>query len=285
MDDLKGRVAVITGAASGIGLGMARTFAAHGAKLVLADVEAGPLEAARGELERTGAAVIAQQTDVSDRDAVLQLAARASDEFGKVHILCNNAGVSGPAMLPLWETRPSDWQWVLGVNLMGVVHGVQAFVPGMLEHGERGYVVNTASIMGLTAGGGSIYAVSKHAVVRLSEGLNQDLRLRRARIGVSVLCPGLVATRIVESARNRPQHLQPDAPMPNIEGLEARRAMALKFFAESGMPPETVGEIVLEGMRERTFYILTHPQHQGEIEQRFQAISTRSAPPVRAPER
>ena len=165
MKDLEGKVAVVTGAASGIGLGMASRFAEAGLDLVLADVETERLASAAEELGRGGSAVLAVPTDVASRASVTALAEKAHERFGKVHILCNNAGVAG-GWGPIWETTERDWEWVLGVNLLGVVHGIQAFVPRMLDHGEPGHIVNTSSVAGLLTGTGSIYGVSKHASIR-----------------------------------------------------------------------------------------------------------------------
>jgi NAD(P)-dependent dehydrogenase (short-subunit alcohol dehydrogenase family) len=271
MQELSGRVAVVTGAASGIGRGLAERFAAEGMKVVLADVEEQALAAAEADLAATGAEVLAVATDVSSRTSVDDLADASVERFGAVHVLCNNAGVSG-GMGPIWQTTEADWQWVLGVNLMGVVHGVQAFVPGMVAHGEPGHVVNTSSVLGLSSGGGSIYSVSKHAVTRLSEGLYHDLRAAGAPVGVSVLCPGMIATRIVTADRNRPAHLRnPGIEIPP-EMLERRKVMQERFL-EMGMPPAEVAGMVVDAIRDDRFYVLTHPgMIWPHVEARVQAI-------------
>ncbi len=203
MQQLSGKVAVITGAASGIGLGMARAFAAAKLRLVLADIESAALADAAATLTADGADVITVRTDVSDPTAVEALAERAYSAFGAVNVLCNNAGVIENNM-PTWEYSLDDWNWVLGINLMGVVHGIRAFVPRMLDGGEAGHIVNTASFGGLISGSATpIYIASKHAVVALSENLHHDFVNRGAPIGVSALCPGWVRTAILESDRNR----------------------------------------------------------------------------------
>jgi NAD(P)-dependent dehydrogenase (short-subunit alcohol dehydrogenase family) len=278
MRDLAGRVAVVTGAASGIGRGLAERFAAEGMKVVLADVEEAALATAGEELAATGADVLAVRTDVASRASVAALAEASVARFGAVHVLCNNAGVAGGPG-PLWRTTEADWQWVLGVNLMGVVHGIQSFVPGMVANGQPGHIVNTSSVLGLSSGGGSIYAVSKHAVTRLSEGLYHDLRAAGAALGVSVLCPGMVATRIVSADRNRPPHLRDAGVEVAPEIVEQRRTMQERFLA-SGMPPAEVAGMVVDAIRADRFYVLTHPRMiRRHIRARLQAVLD-GAPPA-----
>ncbi len=277
MRDFQDKVAVVTGAASGIGRGLVGRFAAEGTKVVLADVEKEALALAAAELQQQGADVLAVETDVSSLASMEALRDAALEHFGRVHVLCNNAGVSGGGGGPLWTSTANDWAWVVGVNLMGVVHGLQAFVPAMLEHGEEGHIVNTSSVLGLGTGSGSIYGVTKHAVTRLTEGLYYDLRAADARIGVSVLCPGLIATRIIESDRNRPAALrEQDAPTPEM--LQRRQA-SIEHWARDGMPPEEVADIVLAAIREERFYILTHPEYKARVEERMQAILRDQPPP------
>lgn len=280
MDQFEGRVAVVTGAASGIGLGMARRFAREKMRVVLADIEEPALEEARVELEKSGADVLAVRTDVSSAEAVQALAERAHEVYGKVHVLCNNAGVAGGAggLGGIWQANDKDWQWVLGVNLMGVVHGLQAFVPRMLEHGEPGHIVNTSSILGVNTGNGSIYSVTKHAVTRLTEGLHVDLRARKSEIGVSVLCPGLIATRIVTSGRNRPEHLRNETPGAPVDAIRERMAEAQKLFMEAGMPADEVGDLVFDAIRTGRFYIFTHPELTKGVKNRMEDILNDRAP-------
>ncbi len=270
MREFEGRVAVVTGAASGIGLGMARSFTRLGMKVALADVEEDALAEAERGLVDAGKSVMAVVTDVSQRTSVEALAEAVAEHFGAVHVLCNNAGVSGGGG-PLWETTARDWNWVLGVNLMGVVHGVQTFVPGMLAHGEAGHIVNTSSVLGLSTGAGGIYGVTKHAVTRLSEGLYYDLRSADAKLGVSVLCPGMIATRILRSERNRPADLRnlDASPRPDFA---ARRDAMEKLFLERGMPPDEVGEIVVDAIEHERFYVLTHREVKQRVEVRMKDI-------------
>jgi NAD(P)-dependent dehydrogenase (short-subunit alcohol dehydrogenase family) len=259
MCDFHGRVAVVTGAASGIGLGLAERFAAEGMKVVLAVVEEDALAAAVQEFRRRGDDVLGVVTDVANAESVEALARRVVDTCGGVHILCNNAGVHGPSVAS-WQHSLKDWQWVLGVNLMGIVHGLRSFIPLMLAGGEEGYIVNTASVWGLVSRGDTLYGVSKFAVVRLTEGLYYDLRATGAPIGCSVLCPGATATRIALSGRNRPPELR-DRPPTAAErrALAERREAIIRHWQQIGMPPSETAAIVLEAIREERFYILPHP--------------------------
>lgn len=280
MEQLEGKVAVVTGAASGIGRALVDRFAAAGMKVVLADVEAEALAKAEAEVQSTGAEAMAVVTDVSARAGVDALAEAVTERFGGTHVLCNNAGVSGGTGA-LWETTDRDWAWVMGVNLMGVVHGIQAFVPGMVARGEPGHIVNTSSVLGLATGAGSIYGVTKHAVTRLTEGLWYDLQAAGAPIGVSVLCPGMIATNIIGSGRNRPAALQneagAEAATPEVQ---QRMEFVQQLFANEGMPPAEVAEIVHEAILANRFYVLTHPEPEKEtVRARFEAILGEQSPP------
>jgi len=268
MRDLRDKVAVVTGAASGIGRGMAERFAAEGMKVVLADVEEARLAEAASALERQGAKVVAVRTDVAQAADVDALARRALAAFGGVHVVCNNAGVAAGG--PSWTLTPQDWAWVLGVNLWGVIHGVRTFVPILLEQKTEGHVVNTASMAGLVAGPGmAAYNVSKFGVVALSETLQLELRALGAPIGVSVLCPGWVNTRINESERNRPARLAASAP-PTAQ-TETMRQVVANALA-SGLPPARVAELVVEAIRVDRFYVLTHPEWKPMIAARMDAL-------------
>lgn len=260
MQQFTNKVAVITGGASGIGRAMADRFAQAGMKLVLADVEEATLAQAAAELRATGAQVLPVVTDVSVAEQVERLAQATLEHFGGVHVLCNNAGVgSGRA---IWETSLGDWKWVLGVNLMGVVHGIHYFVPHMLAQGEPGHIVNTASIAGLIGGAGlGAYKVSKHGVVALSEVLYAELHEQGAPIGVSVLCPAWVRTRIHESERNRPADLPlPDLADPQVRASIVGESKALRRVVEGGISPQAVAETVFDAIQNDRFYILTHPR-------------------------
>jgi NAD(P)-dependent dehydrogenase (short-subunit alcohol dehydrogenase family) len=269
MKELGGRVAVVTGAASGIGLGMARAFASEGMKLVLADVEAEPLERAVKELAGEGADAIGEQCDVSKPESIEALRDRTLSQFGAVHVLCNNAGVGGSSAAALWEAPLDEWSWVMGVNLMGVVYGVRSFMPAMLEHGDPSHVVNTASMAGLVHGAG-IYGVTKHAVVALSEALYSQLQAEQHPVGVSVLCPGWVRTRIMESERNRPEAPRP-APGERAAQFEMMRRM-VEGFVQGGLEPLDVGRLVVESIRAPRFYVLTHPHWSNMIRNRMETI-------------
>jgi NAD(P)-dependent dehydrogenase (short-subunit alcohol dehydrogenase family) len=276
MKDFKGKTAVVTGAASGIGRGLAERFAEEGMRVVLADIEEAPLFEFEERLLERGVETIAVRTDVRALESIDELRARAVEAFGKVHVLCNNAGVGGGGLT--WETRNEDWEWVLGVNLWGVIHGVRAFLPGMIAHGEDGHVVNTASMAGMIAGPFmGPYNVSKFGVVALSETLFHDLRIAGSKIGVSVLCPGWVNTRIGESSRNRPAEL---GPAPMMADPNSPLAARMREMLSSGMAPAELAGIVAEAIREQRFYILTHPEMKPGIERRFEAIMAEMEPPT-----
>lgn len=255
-------VAVVTGAASGIGRAMAERFAAEGMKVVLADVEEEPLAAVKATLTAADATVIAVKADVSNAAAVENLAHQTLDAFGAVHILCNNAGVV--CSRPVWEHSLADWEWVLGVNLWGVIHGIRAFVPRMLAQETECHIVNTASILGLVGGAGEgIYKVSKHGVVVLSETLAAELAQKGAKIQVHVLCPGWVRTGILDSERNRPQ----SPSVPQIGSAQNVRAEM-----EAGMSPAEVAEHVYRAIQNGDFYIFTHPEMKAQVQARMESI-------------
>lgn len=257
MTEFESKVAVITGAASGIGRGLADRCAREGMKVVLADIEEAPLATAETELKTAGATVLAVPTDVSKRGDVERLAHRALDAFGQVHLLFNNAGV-GAGGSP-WEATWNDWEWVIGVNLWGVIHGVKVFTPLMLAQNTACHIVNTSSSAGLIVGGFSApYSVTKHAVVALSESLYLALEQARSLVKVSVLCPGLVRTNIDKGERNRPAELH-NKPVPMTPQRQAALA-AFKAAVAASMPPDQVAGMVFDAIRKEQFYILTHPE-------------------------
>ena len=259
MKELKGKVAVVTGAASGIGFGLAERFCAEGMRVVMADIEQAPLNDASKRLADTGATVLPVLTDVSKGESVDALAARTFEEFGTAHVVCNNAGVATGG--PMWTLTERDWAWVMGVNLWGVIHGVRAFVPRLVEQGE-GHVVNTASIAGLTSAPMmGPYNVTKHAVVTLA--------MQASPVKVSVLCPGWVRTRIGESDRNRPPELQDETESNPIGEMGQE---FLKTLVESGLPPSEVAGRVLDAIREERFYILTHTEMTPMVQRRMEDI-------------
>lgn len=274
MNEFVGKTAVVTGAGSGIGRALAGRFAAEGMRVVLADVQQDALEQAHAELRESGADAIAVRTDVRKLEDLQALERAAVEAFGKVHVLCNNAGVGGGG--PVWEATAGDWQWVLDVNLWGPIHGVRTFMPGMIAHGEEGHVVNTASMAGMVAGPFmGAYNVSKFGVVALSETLFHDLKIANANIGVSVLCPGFVSTNIGDSGRNRPDEY--GEPAVRINPDDARAEMFRQMLA-NGMPPPELAGIVFEAIRKRRFYILTHPDMKPAIERRMNNILSEQPP-------
>ncbi len=277
MNDYKGKVAVITGGASGFGLEFARVGAARGMKLVLADVQQDALDSARAELEAAGAEVLAMRCDVRTADAVQALADATMARFGAVHLLFNNAGVGAGGLI--WENTQADWEWVLGVNLWGVIHGMRIFTPLMLACAQKdpsyqGHIVNTASMAGLlNAPTMGIYNVSKHAVVSLSESLYQDLKLVDAPIGASVLCPYFVPTGISHSHRNRPEDVQ-NAPAPATASQRAAQAMSEKAVSSGKVSAADVAGMTFEAIDAGQFYIYSHPQALANVQQRMEEIVT-----------
>lgn len=288
MREFDGRVAVVTGAASGMGKAFSERFALEGMKVVLADFEEKALAATVQEFKQREFDVTGVVADVSSAAAVEDMAKQAFDAYGKVHILCNNAGVVADSELgrlgfgqspPLWEHPLSDWQWTFGVNFWGVVYGIHAFVPRMLAQDEPGHILNTASIAGLTSGAGlPIYGASKHAVVRVSEALHLQLAEANSKLHVSVLCPGGVNTRIALASRNRPDELWEGNARPSHEELEAREATWANRTGATGMAPEEVANRVLSAIRDEQFYILTHDEYDGAIRTRMEGILARRNP-------
>jgi NAD(P)-dependent dehydrogenase (short-subunit alcohol dehydrogenase family) len=250
--EFKDRVAVVTGAASGIGRALAERFAAEGMKVVMADIEAEALDRAAATVRATAPAVLATRVDVSRAEDVERLARETYAAFGAAHVVCNNAGVA--VIGAVHEHSLADWQWVLGVNLWGVIHGVRAFVPRMLAGGDEGHIVNTASMAGLTtAPFMSVYDVTKHGVVALSESMYKEFEMTGAPLGVSVVCPGLIDTNIMRSSRNRPAELAEEGkagPMAQAFG------QGLADRLTTGYPPSEVAEQVVRGIRNRRFYIV-----------------------------
>lgn len=280
MQELEGRVAVVTGGASGIGRALAARFVAEGMSVVVADIEKGALDDAAAAL---GPDVLAVPTDVADRGSVDALAEAAVARFGRVHVLCNNAGVFLPSTGPLWETTEQEWTWILGVNLLGIVHGVQAFVPGMLAHGDEGHVVNTASLAGLLGfDAGGAYGPSKFAAVGYSEQLALELQAASDdRIGVSVLCPAWVRTRIVDADRNRPAELRElGDPDP---ATAAKRAVLTGQMEAGALAPEVVAAEVVDAIRTGRLFVTPNPEWNPAIRARTERIVTGGGPILPTP--
>ena len=268
MMEFKDKVAVITGAASGIGRALAERCAHEGMQVVLADVDVDALTATEAALQATGAPVLAVVTDVSKAQDIESLAQRTLTAFGAVHLLCNNAGVWGG--ISAWDSSLADWAWILGVNLWGVIHGVHTFVPLMLAQETEGHIVNTASMAGFITGRGpAVYRVSKHAVVALSEILYHQLAQRTAKVKVSVLCPGGVDTQILNAVRNRPAHLPAAEPLRPEE--EAVRE-ATQHRVQTGISPVHVAESVFRAIAAEQFYIFTDPGAKAWVRTRMEGI-------------
>jgi NAD(P)-dependent dehydrogenase (short-subunit alcohol dehydrogenase family) len=274
MKGFQDRIAVITGAASGFGLEVAKLAAQHRMRIVMADVQAEALESAVREVTALGADVLAFQVDVSKAAEVDALAEATSERFGTPHFVFNNAGVSSGGLI--WEQTLRDWEWIVGVNLMGVVYGVRAFTPRMLAAAERdpsyeGHIINTASMAGLLcAPNMGAYTVTKHAVVALSETLYQDLSLVSDRVHASVLCPFFVPTGIHQSARARPDSLRDEQPLTRSQLVA--KAMGEQAVTRGKVSAAEVAVMVFEAMRENKFYVYTHPKALGSVRTRLEDV-------------
>ena len=276
MQNLENKVAVVTGGASGIGRALADRFAAAGMKLVLADIEEAPLEAAATEIRKTGAEVLTRITNVTDATAVDDLAKATLDAFGAAHLICNNAGVGGGTG-PIWGLSLKDWQFTLGPNLWGVIHGVRSFAPTLLAQNE-GHFVNTASMAGLVSMPNmGPYNVTKQGVVAYSETMFEDLRGAGSEVGVSVLCPAFVQTKIWDSDRNRPEELRNPENAEDDARLAAGKQL-LKAVIENAMPAAQVADAVHDAVLEKKLYILTHGATREHLERRMNNIMSGQNP-------
>lgn len=277
MREFRGRVAVVTGGGSGIGAALCWRWARAGMKVVVADIDSAAAERIRVALEAAGHTAMAMKVDVSRAAEVERLAVQTYEGYGSVDVLCNNAGVVPSGRYrPVWEYPLEDWQWAFDVNLMGVVHGIRSFVPRMLAQNTEAHIVNTASVAGFVSGAGSpVYSASKHAVVRVTEALYASLRDQKSRIGVTMLCPGLVNTRIYESERNRPESLRPAsgvaAETPELQ------AVAAELYSHA-LSPEAVAEQVFEAVQAERLYQITSDQFDDAIRARAEAVLARRNP-------
>jgi len=270
MDEFTGRVAVVTGAGSGMGKAFASRFAAEGMRVVAADIQQDALDRTVQELTAAGTEAIGVRTDVSDPAAVQRLADVTAERFGPVHLLCNNAGVEGYLDGPIWEATPKDWSWTVDVNFWSVVHGIRAFLPGMLAHGQPAHVVNTCSMTSVVAAS-NMYGITKQAVLALTEVLATDLRSRGASIGVTALCPGIIATNLFQGSRNRPDELRNSDETPGArEGAELRARMHETLSA--GMPPAVVADLLVDAVRRNAPYLLTDHDWDHLVRARSEAI-------------
>ncbi len=271
MNEFGGKTAVITGGASGIGRALAHKCGQEGMKVVIADIEEEPLERTSQELNAAGYDTLSVKTDVSQAEAIAHLADEALSAYCQVDLLFNNAGVGAGSTA--WDSTLNDWTWVMGVNLWGVIHGIRTFVPIMLKQKSPGHIVNTASIAGLMRGHHSAsYAVTKHAVVALSEQVQIELNRIEAPINISVLCPSWVKTRINEGGRNRPVELQNSTPPPPPSPKRRARWQQMQKAINQATPPEEIAEITFQGIRDKKQYIIPHSQTVKMIKDRFNAI-------------
>lgn len=277
MDQINGKVAVITGGASGIGFSLARRLGAQGMKLVIADIEPAALEKATEALRTEGYEAIGVRTDVGRYEDVEALAAATIEAFGRVHLVVNNAGVSITG--PIWEMSLDDWRWVYDVNVWGVIHGIKAFVPLLMSQGEGGHVVNTASEAGFIGiGEHAPYCSSKAAVVSMSKALHAELTAQVTAIGVSVVCPGLVDTKIHQSWRNRPAG---DQPWSRRESEDAAHLDGSSKFQARGVTPDEIADLIVQAVREDRFYVFNSENWVEMIHREFEAALRSEAPPPR----
>ena len=281
MREFSGKTAVVTGAASGMGLAFARRFAAEGMNVVLADIEQDALDVQVQQLQQEERNVLGVTVNTMRREALEDLRDRTIAEFGNIHILCNNAGVTsredaglgaGNGLRAVWEVPDSTWDWVMGVNFWGVLYGLQVFMPHMHGHGEEGHIVNTASVAGLIPGG-SAYSVSKHGVLTLTEGLHGQLKLLNSKIGASVLCPGFVNTKIAEAERNRPAEFG-----EKLTEMSDEQTQAVAAILGGGMDPDDVAELVFNSIVEERCYILPHAGWDDVVRNRVEQIVARETP-------
>jgi len=276
MKNLGGKVAVITGGASGLGRAFAQRFAAQGMKLALADIEEPVLEATVAELRASGTEVIGVPCDVSDQASVQNFHQQVMETYGAAHVLCLNAGVAGGGTIA--ELTAAQWDWVLGVNLYGIIYGLEAFLPGLLTQ-DDGHVVLTASVAGHTSHAGMApYNASKHATVTIAETLFAELRQEDSAVGVSCLCPGFVATNIFVSDRNQPEELTDALAEPPSQEDGIRRAAIMEYMQANALRPETVADLVHEAVLGKKFWIFTDEEHLATIATRHEEIRYQSDP-------
>lgn len=277
--DMDGKVAVVTGGASGMGRAFAERFGSEGCKVVIADVEQGALDAAVEEMTEAGIAAAGVKTDVSKAKEMDSLAEQVLAEHGQVNFLFNNAGVGGGGSME--DLTTEDWEWILGVNLWGVIHGLRVFYPHMLSHGD-GHIVNTASVAGMTSYSNMApYNASKHAVVTISETLYAELAEKKSTLGVSVLCPGIVRTNIIDSERNRPEHLRrPFIPPEVTEDMADRMSLVSEIYSNAKEPPY-VADLVYGAVKAKQFYIWTDKVFAEAIKERHESIDSTRNPVYR----
>ena len=273
MNEFKDKVAVITGAASGIGRSLSERCVQEGMNVVLADIDTNALAITEAELKTMGTSVLSIPTDVSKAKEVNALAKKTFESFGEVHLLFNNAGVLGGGTI--WESTLADWKWIIGVNLWGVIHGVQAFIPRMLAQDTEGHIVNTASLSGFVSGPGNgwgIYRVTKHGVVTLSETLHYELAERGAKLKVSVLCPGAVNTPIIDAERNRPIELQNVHPEEQVNPKVEELWNTVRLEVNAGLSPQQVADEVFQAIKTEKFYIIIPPEVKSQIQKRMEDV-------------
>ena len=276
MKDLKNKVAVVTGAASGIGKGITESFLKAGIKVVLSDIEEAALNTTTEYFLDQGADVHSVIADVSNADDISDLAERTLEEYGAVHVLCNNAGVYAGST-PSWKSTLDDWNWIIGVNLMGVVHGIHTFLPIMIELDEEAHIVNTSSIAGLILSGGTLYRTTKTAIVALSESLHQELERDGQKPKVSVLCPAIVDTNLLYSGRNRPPNYSESGPQADKAGIEKA-----KQVFKQGLKPQMIGDQVVQAILDEQFYILPSPEWNEQIMHRAELVLNGQTPSTRS---
>lgn len=269
MEEFAGRTAIVTGAGSGMGKAFARRWGAEGMNVVIGDIQQDALAATVAELEADGVPVLGLRTDVSKLADIEALADAAESRFGRIHLVNNNAGVEGYLDGPIWEATGKDWDWTLSVNLMSVIYGVRTFVPRILAHGEPGHVVNTCSMTSVIAAG-NMYGICKHAILALTEVLAADLKKAGANVGVTGLCPGIIATNLFHGSRNRPAALTNESGNMSSSGASMRDHMHATLA--KGMPPSEVADLLVTAVRENKQYLLTDHEWDSRVNARHEAI-------------
>lgn len=272
MKSFKDKICVVTGAASGIGASLAKAFAQEGMEVFITDIDEEQLKEKYNEFKALGLKINYEHLDVSDKMQMEKFAKFVTEKYGKVHVLCNNAGVTSSSV-PLWETPEQDWDWIMNVNLKGYLNGIKAFLPKMIEHNEEGLVINTGSFVGFSISTSSVYGISKHAISRLTEGLYYDLKERDSKIKVALLAPGAVSSNFGMSERNRPEKFSLNLNPEETKEMWSRKEQMHDWLMNNGTAPDEIAKITIQKIKEGKFYIFTHfDDLKARVEKRVKGI-------------